>query len=319
MKVDVSVIIPCLNRERFIGEAIDSALAQGDIQVIVVDDGSTDRSWAMIRSYGERIIAVRGAGRGPSAARNLGVAVAGRKYIYFLDSDDRIAPASLSVMAKESERLAVRQIAVGDTTNIDEFGHSLPGPTRGYAAIANPGEIPRTTVLSAPISTPLPLFPAAALREVGGFDERLRHFEDRELGVRLLCAGYTFVRIPTVICNIRDHADERLSSSAGDDKFRHMADALQTMSRCLLQSSCFVQSSTDRVAFAGLCWSTARAAARAKCKAVATEVFALADSIAGPRGRDARWPVSMMYWLLPPYEAEGVAEAVKRLLRAPKG
>ncbi|HXG81007.1 MAG TPA: glycosyltransferase, partial [Sphingomicrobium sp.] len=72
-----SIVIPCFNRERFIGEAIDSALRQGpDVEVVVVDDGSTDGSWPVIESFGGRIRSARTANRGPGAARNTGVSLA---------------------------------------------------------------------------------------------------------------------------------------------------------------------------------------------------------------------------------------------------
>ena len=70
----VSVIIPCYNAEPFIEETIASVLAQTwpDVQIIVVDDGSTDSSWEKIGSFGDRIRAIRQPNRGGACARNVG-------------------------------------------------------------------------------------------------------------------------------------------------------------------------------------------------------------------------------------------------------
>jgi glycosyltransferase involved in cell wall biosynthesis len=74
-----SVIIPCFNYGRYLGRAIDSALEQEgvDREVIVVDDGSTDDTAAVVRAYADRIIGMRQDNRGPGAARNRGIDAAG--------------------------------------------------------------------------------------------------------------------------------------------------------------------------------------------------------------------------------------------------
>ena len=86
-----SVIIPVRNGERLVGEAIASALAQlgaGD-EIVVVDDGSTDRTRAAVEAAADRRVRlVPSGGRGVSAARNVGIAVACGEFIAFLDHDD---------------------------------------------------------------------------------------------------------------------------------------------------------------------------------------------------------------------------------------
>ena len=86
----VSIIIPCYNAERFLAETLESALGQTyrNIEIIVVDDGSTDNSGGIIRSYGDRIKAQFGPNRGASAARNLGTELARGEFIQYLDADD---------------------------------------------------------------------------------------------------------------------------------------------------------------------------------------------------------------------------------------
>ena len=86
----VSVIIPVYQGERYLGEAIESALAQSraPAEVLVVDDGSTDGTAAVARSFGDRIRLLSQANQGTAAARNHGLAHASQPVIAFLDADD---------------------------------------------------------------------------------------------------------------------------------------------------------------------------------------------------------------------------------------
>ena len=85
----VSVIIPVYNREKFLAEAIDSVLAQTyrPIEIIVIDDGSTDKSGEIARSYAETKYIYQD-NQGVSVARNIGVDAAQGEFLAFLDSDD---------------------------------------------------------------------------------------------------------------------------------------------------------------------------------------------------------------------------------------
>jgi hypothetical protein len=89
-----SIIIATYNRADVLDEAIDSALGQSypNVEVIVVDDGSSDGTPALLESYGERVVAVRQVNRGYAAARNAGLRVARGRYVAWLDSDDVLLP-----------------------------------------------------------------------------------------------------------------------------------------------------------------------------------------------------------------------------------
>lgn len=90
MEPRISVIIPTYNAARFVAEAIDSALGQtlAPLEVIVVDDGSTDETERVLESYGDRIRVVRQSNGGPAAARNRGIQESKGNLIAFLDHDD---------------------------------------------------------------------------------------------------------------------------------------------------------------------------------------------------------------------------------------
>ena len=93
----MSILINSYNYERFVARTIDSALAQTHrpLEVIVVDDGSTDASWVSIESYGDRIQAVRTANGGQGSAYNEGFARSRGEWVLFLDSDDLLDPGAI--------------------------------------------------------------------------------------------------------------------------------------------------------------------------------------------------------------------------------
>ncbi len=94
----ITGVIPVRDRAGFVARAIDSALAQGEpaLELIVVDDGSTDATPAVLAGYGEKIAVLRRAPLGRSAARNAGIEAARGEWIAFLDSDDAWLPGKLA-------------------------------------------------------------------------------------------------------------------------------------------------------------------------------------------------------------------------------
>jgi glycosyltransferase involved in cell wall biosynthesis len=104
----VSIVIPVYNRRELVREAIDSALKEGEdvsVEVIVVDDCSTDDTWDVIGSFGNAVHRIRNASnRGQSVARNAGLDLARGKYVKFLDSDDVLAPGRLAREVEHADR-----------------------------------------------------------------------------------------------------------------------------------------------------------------------------------------------------------------------
>jgi len=96
---ELSIVIPCFNAERFLGEAIESVLAQGaqDPQIVVIDDGSTDRSAAVARGFGTHVELYSQPNGGISSARNAGVLRAHGRHLAFIDADDLWTAGSLAV------------------------------------------------------------------------------------------------------------------------------------------------------------------------------------------------------------------------------
>lgn len=109
MQPDVSLIIPVFNNELYLDESLSSARDQSgpSLEIIIIDDGSTDASLSKIRSHAAldpRIIVITQANQGVSAARNAGLDRASGKWVAFLDGDDWLAPGSLAEWHQQAEQ-----------------------------------------------------------------------------------------------------------------------------------------------------------------------------------------------------------------------
>jgi glycosyltransferase involved in cell wall biosynthesis len=104
--IDIGIIIPTFNRASIVSESIDSVLAQSHAarEIIVVDDGSTDDTQAVLARYGNQIRVIRQAHAGPSEARNNGIRAASSNWIAFLDDDDTFTPDRLEHAAEAIQR-----------------------------------------------------------------------------------------------------------------------------------------------------------------------------------------------------------------------
>jgi len=195
----VSVVIPVKNGVQFIGDAVASALAQPDVKrVIVVDDGSTDDSAKIAGSFSnQRLTVISGAGRGVSAARNLGFAEVDRlvpasesdhSWVLFLDADDRLVPGSVS---KLLETVQANCVAVyGDYERIDGSGHRIGQRSALLRRRKPSGEILRNLLAgNFIVNGGVMLIRHAQFRRVGGFDETLRYCEDWHLFCRVAGQG----------------------------------------------------------------------------------------------------------------------------------
>lgn len=98
----VSVIIPCYNAGCFLRETVESVFSQTleDYEIILIDDGSTDDTVSVIRSFGDRVISEIGPNRGASAARNRGTALSRGKFIQYIDADDLLSANALELRVR---------------------------------------------------------------------------------------------------------------------------------------------------------------------------------------------------------------------------
>jgi glycosyltransferase involved in cell wall biosynthesis len=177
----VTAIVPVYNGAATIAEAIDSALAQSyrDLEVIVVNDGSTDATAEVLRRYEGRIRVIDRKNGGIATARNTGVAASQSEYLAFLDCDDIWAPTMVerTVAALDDNRDCV--LAYTNCAVIDSDGHDL------RSALVGAG-VDHAPTLDEMLSRLWPIMPSAVIMRrsifdaCGGFSEEFRSygFED---------------------------------------------------------------------------------------------------------------------------------------------
>ncbi len=203
----VSIIIPCFNDEDFVEDAIDSAVGQTypNVETIVIDDGSTDHSWSVVRPFADQVRYERQANQGAPAARNQGLELAEGKYVKFLDADDVLVEDCIERQVQQSERLPEDKKAVvfGDAIWVDEDGTELDG----YDDLRErkPDEDPVTHLLHSNPLTSCPLHRRDYLQDVGGFDTSLPRSQEHDLHLRLALAGVEFVYEPGPTYYFRQH------------------------------------------------------------------------------------------------------------------
>ena len=206
----VSIIIPLYNQQRHIAACIDSVLAQtvGDWELIVVDDGSTDDSAEIVRSYGDaRIILVHQQNAGLPAARNTGLRNARAELISFLDSDDLYEPDKLANHLRHLESAPDVALSYGSRLDIDDDGQ----PLKIARAPQTVGL--RELVTGYPFTINDIMIRRSEIERVGQFDESYRrNSEDRNWYLRLAMADCQMARVDRIVAQRRLHADRSFSA-----------------------------------------------------------------------------------------------------------
>lgn len=200
----MSVVIVNHNYGRFLGEAIASVLDQTSpaFEVIVVDDGSTDESHEVVRSFGSRIRAIRQENRGVSAARNRGIGESRGELVAFLDADDWWLPEKLARQVEWFRRESVGMVYSG-LRYVDVCGKVLSTTTSGQrgrvledlALLRAPG---------VPASGSSAVVRRSVLERVGGFDEELSTSADWDMWRRVAC-HYEIEIVPEPLTVYRQH------------------------------------------------------------------------------------------------------------------
>jgi glycosyltransferase involved in cell wall biosynthesis len=177
----VSVVIPCYNSARFLGEAIESVLLQTypRIEIILVDDGSTDGTAQIARSYPVHYIYQKN--RGISAARNTGIAQTKGKYVLFLDHDDRLLPMGVETGVELLEEHPECAAAVGEHRYIGADGRPIGYSNKHAAGRDHYRMLLEHNFIETPCSA---LHRRSGLALTGLFDESVQGAEDHELYLR---------------------------------------------------------------------------------------------------------------------------------------
>ncbi|PID53355.1 MAG: hypothetical protein CSA58_09690 [Micrococcales bacterium] len=198
----VSIITPAYQAEKTIGAAISSCLSQTypNIEIVVTNDGSTDRTGDIAHAHGVKVIDQEN--HGLSHARNQAIAASSGDLLFLCDSDDILLPPAIeAVVANYNEHGPGKRLVTSQAYFLTPGGVShrrLQFPMQHPKPEDQRMALQHTNWLS--IFT---LFPRALIDEVGGFDEELRQVEDWDMWLRAVFAGYTVSRQPKPHCMYR--------------------------------------------------------------------------------------------------------------------
>jgi len=222
-----SIIVPTFDRAALVGEAIASVLGQteADLELIVVDDGSTDDTRAVVDGFASdvRLHYVRQANQGRSAARNHGARLARGEIVGFLDSDDRLAPDALAAHLAVFHASPDVGMTVGGYLPVDAAGAAGPErrPWESGGGLGLEGWL--FDCYGMPGSV---MHRRAWLDKVGGFDPGCEIAEDWDLYLRLAAAGCPMAWVRRPVCLYRQHDGNSLREVA-----RHRAGALRALEK----------------------------------------------------------------------------------------
>lgn len=198
----VSVVIPTYNRAHCICDTVDSVLAQtfADLEVIVVDDGSTDNTREVLEErYGDRIVYIYQDNQERSAARNTGIRHSKGECVAFLDSDDIWLPDKLQAQMEVANRYPEVGLLYGRVFPIDSRGqwHLRETEMSGWGK-AIPGRMFDRLIMLPVIPTPTVIVRRTCLDRVGFFDESFSSFADWDLWLRV-CLHYDVAFVPQAL------------------------------------------------------------------------------------------------------------------------
>lgn len=219
----VSVIIPAFNPGPYLAQAVESALAQSHrpIEVLVVDDGSTENVEAVVRRWPE-VRYLRQPNRGVSAARNLGARESRGEFLVFLDADDRLLPHAVSTGLGRLASRPAAALAAGLCRPIAADGRRLPFRQQPEVRRDPYQEMLEANFIWMPAQV---LYRRQAFEASGGFDSSVNASADYDLYLRV-------TRVAPIVCHRREVAEYRFHErNMSGNKALMLASTLQVLAR----------------------------------------------------------------------------------------
>lgn len=203
LQLRISVVIPTYQCSQYIRQAINSVLAQTYptrlLEIIVVDDGSTDNTAELLRPYGDQIRYAYQTNRGEAAARNVGIRSSHGEFVAFLDADDYWLPDRLSVMTKmlgeDIDRMVTTDFLLDVAGSVADTPYYQQNGLR-WVFNLEPSEQMKVAVEKCFLLTSLMMVPRDVFQRLGMFDESLRFGEDWDMWLRCLAANQRTVFVP---------------------------------------------------------------------------------------------------------------------------
>lgn len=228
----VSIVIPCFNSEKYLPQAIESALKQDydQLEIILVDDGSDDNSLRVASTFQDkRLKIIKQKNQGACSARNSGLKVTTGKYIKFLDADDILAHGVIRKQVAQAESVDESTIIfgyaknfVGDTSNPERYPKSIHKVDQEFL----------TELVLKNILTSCPLYRRRLLVSMGGFDTGLKYRQEWALNLRLYLTGSKFKYFNTMTYYRRLHGSgDRISNRRhqGAEELENLENILKSL------------------------------------------------------------------------------------------
>jgi glycosyltransferase involved in cell wall biosynthesis len=279
--VTVSIITPCYNGARFLRLTLESAVSQTrpPLEIIVIDDGSTDDSAAIAEGVQGPVRVLRQTNQGESVARNRGIAEARGTHLLFLDADDLLEPEALERLTAAIESqpgaVAIMGCAWFEENPAEPYAVNRADQRTFFPAIIASNFAPPHCWLS----------PIDVIRRAGGFYEPLRWFEDWDLWWRVGLVDPVLIPVDFVGARYRRHKGSQLATTKAADWARGHVVLTERMAAAFLERPEMLERFGQ-----DLFWSSWTAIVRAHQQGVPwSEIKPLADRIVqlsrrGPKG-----------------------------------
>jgi GT2 family glycosyltransferase len=222
----VSVIVPSFNHQDYVSACLDSILGQtyGNIEVIVVDDGSTDDTRRTLHNYRRYVTVIEQENRGTQAARNVAISLSSGEFIAFIDSDDIWMPNKLELQLAVFDAKPCIGLVYSYAYRIDSAGnliHSRGKPQIiGKALNENHDMVLQELLVEDFIPALTTVIPKWCIEEVGRFDESLLGAGDWDLWLRI-AAKYPIACVEQPLGFHRDHAANTTKMLFRSKSIRH--------------------------------------------------------------------------------------------------
>jgi len=215
--VRFSIVIPSYNQGRFLRQTIESVLAQEgvEVEVLVMDGGSTDETVDILRSYGERIRWVSEKDRGQTDAINKGLRQVSGDIVAYINSDDYYLPHALKTVAEVFQAHPEARWVTGDGIIVDAEGRQIQKSVVFYKRLWRHVPFAWTLYVTNFIIQPSTFWRREVVEELGLFDETKQYTMDYEYWLRLFQRGYRPFVVHQKLSAFRIHA-----TSKGGSRFQ---------------------------------------------------------------------------------------------------
>lgn len=318
----VSVIIPCYNAEEWLVQCLNSVIAQTykHVEIVVVDDGSTDSTAEILRRYRDKLHVYRQDNAGVSAARNYGVSKATGDFIRFVDSDDVLPSAAIesmvSVLDNQKNMVCIGRADQIDDGNVvfEKDGYCI------YGEHTHKGLIKSEYLCAQATHSGIFLIPRAAFSIGVRFDPEIRLGEEYTLAKQLISHGYGFLFCDRVVYYVRSHGSARLSRSGLEaDYVKQLACIKECVSVCTLSKAGQDLDGEAKLAVAKSCWSLGRHCFRAGYFSAGNQYIEYARKLCGNSAIVGSYAYRKMACLIEASSAECLVSGAKQLGEKIKG